>query len=52
MNNHTKLGSKYLVALIGTLSQCKSEEDAILGGHPNTISQQDDLVEILLALFI
>lgn len=50
--HHTKPGSDFLVALIGTLSQCQSEEDAVLGGHPDTISRQDDLAKILLALFI
>ena len=50
--HHTKPGSDFLVALIGNLSQCQSEEDSVPGGHPDTISRQNDLAEILLALFI
>ena len=43
--HHTKPGSEFLVALIGTLSQCQSEEDAVPGGHRDTISRQDDLAD-------
>ena len=43
--HHIKPGSEFLVTLIRILSQCQSEENAILGGHPDTISQQDDLAD-------
>ncbi len=36
--HHTKPGSNILIALIGNLSQCQVEEDAVLGGHPDIIS--------------
>ena len=44
-NHYTKPGSKFLIALIGTLSKCQSEENAVPGGHPDTIFRQDDLVD-------
>ncbi len=37
--HYIKPGYNFLVALIGNLSQCQFEEDTILGGHPDTISQ-------------
>lgn len=50
--HHTKPDSDFLVTLIGNLSQCQFEKDAILGDYPDTILQQNTLAEILLALFI
>ncbi len=50
--HHTKPGSDFLIALIDNLSHCQVEEDAISDGHLDIISQQNDLAEVLLALFI
>lgn len=50
--HHIKPRFKFLATLIGTLSYCHSEKDSIPGDYPNTIFQQDNLAEILLALFI
>lgn len=49
---HSKPGFDFFVTLIETLSQYQFKEDAVPGGHSNTIFQQDNLAEILLALFI
>ena len=37
--HHMKPHSKFLVALIGTLSQYQSEANAVPGGHSDIISQ-------------
>lgn len=50
--HYTKPGSDFLVALIRSLFQYQFDKNAVSGGHPDTISQQDDLAEISLALFI
>ena len=50
--HYIKPGSDFLVALIGNLFQCQFEENTILDGHPDIISQQNDLAEILPVLFI
>ncbi len=49
---HIKPGSDFLDALMGNLSQCYFEEDAVPGNYLETIFRQNDLAEILLALFI
>lgn len=50
--SHAKPYFDFLVALIGKLSQYQFKENTILGGHPDTIFRQNNLVDILLALFI
>src|SRR5467141_1086199 len=40
------------VTLLGTLSKYQQDEDSIRGGHPETLAMQNDLAEILLALFV
>ena len=50
--HHIKPGSDFFIALIGTLSQGQSKENTVPSGYLNTISQQDNLIETLLALFI
>ena len=49
---HMKPDSDFLIALIGNLSQCQFEKNTVLGDHLDIISQQNNLVEVLLALFI
>ena len=43
--HYMKPGFEFLIALIGTLSQCQSEENAVLDSHPDTISQHNNLVD-------
>lgn len=41
-----------LIALIGPLSIKEATKDAIQNGHPNTDIKQNDVVMILLTLFV
>lgn len=50
--HYIKSNSKFFVILIGTLFQYQSEENIIPSNHLDIIFQQDNLFEILLALFI
>jgi len=43
---------RYMVALIGPLSENQSLEDSVRGGHPETTAIQNDLAEIFLALLL
>jgi hypothetical protein len=43
---------RYMVTLIGSLSENQSLEDSVRGGHPQTSAIQNDLAEIFLALLL
>ena len=40
---YTKPDSNFLIVLINNLSQYQFEENTLLGGHSDTLSQQNDL---------
>ena len=42
----------FTVALTGSLSENQALEDSVRGGHPETVSMQNDLALILLALLV
>ena len=50
--NHTNPNSDFYITLIGNLSQCQFEENTVPSGLLSTISWQNNLVEVILALFI
>ena len=49
---HIKPNSDFLIVLIGNLFQYQFKENTVSGGYLDTISQQNNLAKVLLALFI